>query len=123
MTRQRSRRAFFKTAAKGLGAAAVASGFPSIVPSSVLGAASPSNRINIGAIGVGRISRGHDMPGLWKHERARIMAVCDLDSNRVKDAIGLVNGQYTKATGSRTTGSPGTRTTVTCSPTRMSTAS
>ena len=99
MTRQRSRRAFFKTAAKGLGAAAVASGFPSIVPSSVLGAASPSNRINIGAIGVGRISRGHDMPGLWKHESARIMAVCDLDSNRVKDAIGLVNGQYTKATG------------------------
>ena len=100
MTRQqRSRRAFFKTAAKGLGAAAVASGFPTIVPSSVLGAASPSNRINIGAIGTGRISRGHDMPGLWKHESARIMAVCDLDSNRVKDAIALVNGQYTKMTG------------------------
>src|SRR5262245_23564723 len=100
MTRkQRTRRAFFKTAAKGLGAAAVASGFPSIVPSSVLGAASPSNRINIGAIGVGRISRGHDMPGLWKHGSARIMAVCDLDSNRVKDAIALVNGQYTKMTG------------------------
>jgi predicted dehydrogenase len=100
MTRQqRSRRAFFKTAAKGLGAAAVASSFPSIVPSSVLGAASPGNRINIGAIGVGRISRGHDMPGLWKHESARIMAVCDLDSNRVKDAIALVNGQYTKITG------------------------
>ena len=94
MTRkQSSRRAFFKTAAKGLGAAAVASGFPSIVPSSVLGAASPGNRINIGAIGVGRISRGHDLPGLWKHESARIMAVCDLDSNRVKDAIAL-NGQY-----------------------------
>ena len=27
------------------------------------------------------------------------MAVCDLDSNRVKDAIALVNGQYTKMTG------------------------
>jgi predicted dehydrogenase len=100
MTRQqRSRRAFFKTAAKGLGAAAVASGFPSIVPSSVLGAASPGNRINIGAIGTGRISRAHDLPGLLKHESARIMAVCDLDSNRVKDGIALVNGQYTKMTG------------------------
>ena len=43
----------------------------------------PSNRINIGAIGTGRISRGHDLPGLWKHDSARIMAVCDLDSQRV----------------------------------------
>jgi hypothetical protein len=96
---RRSRRAFFKTAAKGLGAAAVASGFPSIVPSSVLGATSPGNRINVGAIGMGRISRAHDLPGIWKHESARIMAVCDLDSNRVKDAIALVNGQYSKTTG------------------------
>ena len=46
------------------------SGFPSIVPSSVLGAGAPSNRINIGAIGTGRISRGHDLPGLWKHPSA-----------------------------------------------------
>src|SRR5688500_8873204 len=96
---QRSRRSFIKTSAKGLGAAAVASGFPSIVPSSVLGAASPGNRINIGAIGCGRISRGHDLPGLWKHESARIMAVCDLDSKRVQEAIALVNGQYSKMTG------------------------
>ena len=44
--------------ASGLAASTVAAGFPSIVPSSVLGAASPSNRINVGAIGNGRISRG-----------------------------------------------------------------
>ena len=56
-----------------------AAGFPSIVPASVLGANSPGNRINIGAIGNGRISRGHDLPGLWKHDSARIMAACDLD--------------------------------------------
>ena len=96
---KQSRRTFFKTAAKGLGAAAAASGFPAIVPSSVLGAAAPSNRINIGAIGVGRISRGHDLPGLWKHDSARIMAVCDLDSQRVQDAIALVNDRYAKTTG------------------------
>jgi predicted dehydrogenase len=77
----------------------VASGFPAIVPSSVFGAEAPSNQINIGAIGAGRISRGHDLPGLWKHPAARIMAVCDLDSRRVQDGIRLVNGQYTKTTG------------------------
>jgi hypothetical protein len=36
----------------GLGAAA-ATGFPTIVPSAVLGQFAPSKRINIGAIGVG----------------------------------------------------------------------
>ena len=77
------------------------SGFPSIVPSSVLSAFAPSNRINIGAIGNGRISRGHDLPGLWKYDSARIMAVCDLDSHRVEDARTLVNGYYTKKTGKK----------------------
>ena len=28
----------------------------------------PSNRINVGAIGTGRISRGHDLPGIWQHD-------------------------------------------------------
>src|SRR6187549_361987 len=97
--KRRTRRAFVTNAAKGLGAAVVASGFPAIVPSTVFGAGAPSNRINIGAIGAGRISRGHDLPGLWKHPEARIMAVCDLDSNRVRDTITLINGQYAKTTG------------------------
>ena len=69
------------------------------MPSSVFGAASPSNRINVGAIGTGRISRGHDLPGIWKHDSARIMAVCDLDSKRVDEAKLLLNGQYGKQTG------------------------
>ena len=62
-----SRRTFLITAGSGVAATAVAGGFPSIVPSSVLGAASPSNRITVGAIGTGRISRGHDLPGIWRH--------------------------------------------------------
>jgi predicted dehydrogenase len=94
-----SRRAFMTTAGKGIVASAVAGAFPSIVPASVLGANAPGNRINIGAIGTGRISRGHDLPGLWKHDAARIIAVCDLDSRRVEDARRLVNGYYTKKTG------------------------
>jgi len=90
-----SRRKFLKTT---LGAAAL-TGFPAIVPSSVLGQNSPSNRINVGAIGVGRISRGHDLPGIWQHDIARIMAVCDLDSNRVELGKKLINGHYAETTG------------------------
>jgi predicted dehydrogenase len=97
--RRGSRRDFMTTAGKGIVASSVLAGFPAIVPASVFGAASPGNRINIGAIGTGRISRGHDLPGLWKHEAARIMAVCDLDSRRADDARSLVNGYYSKKTG------------------------
>ena len=54
---------------KGSIAAAAAAGFPTIVPASVFGENAPSKRINVGAIGVGRISRGHDLPGiLGNHE-------------------------------------------------------
>jgi predicted dehydrogenase len=95
-----SRRKALRLAAQGVGATSViAAGFPAIVPASVFGATSPSNRINVGAIGTGRISRGHDMPGIWKYDQARIMAVCDLDSRRMEDAKTLVNGYYAKKTG------------------------
>jgi predicted dehydrogenase len=104
---RQSRREFIATAGTGVGAAAVLGGFPAIVPASVFGAAAPSNRINVGAIGMGRISRGHDMPGVLKHEGARVMAVCDLDSNRVEDAKRLVNDFYTTKTGKPYTGVTG----------------
>jgi predicted dehydrogenase len=90
-----TRRDFLKLSA----GAAAAIGFPTIVPSSVFGETAPSNRINIGAIGVGRISRGHDLPGIWQFDQARIMAVCDLDANRVEQAKTLINGVYAKKTG------------------------
>src|SRR6195952_3493388 len=90
-----SRRQFVKTS---LGVAAAA-GFPTIVPSSVFGQMAPSNRINVGAIGVGRISRGHDLPGIWQFDQARIMAVCDLDAKRVEEGKTLINGYYSKKTG------------------------
>jgi predicted dehydrogenase len=83
-----SRRSIIKTS---LGAAV---GFPAIVPSTVFGQNAPSNRINIGAIGVGRISRGHDLPAIQKVANARVIAVCDLDANRVEQGQALVNGFY-----------------------------
>jgi predicted dehydrogenase len=100
MKRQRmDRRQFLAAAGTGVVASSVVAGFPSIVPASVLGAGAPSNRINVGAIGTGRISRGHDLPGIWQHDMARIMAVCDLDRRRVEDARTLVNDYYAKKTG------------------------
>ena len=83
---------------KGSMGAVVAMGFPAIVPASVFGQTAPSNRINVGAIGVGRISRGHDLPGIWQFDQARIMAVCDLDAKRVDQAKTLINGIYSKKT-------------------------
>jgi len=92
---------------KGSGSVAAALGFPTIVPITVFGQNAPSNRINIGAIGVGRISRGHDLPGIWKYDQARIIAVCDLDASRVEAGKALLNGVYTKKTGADYTGTLG----------------
>ncbi len=94
-----TRRRFMAGVGKGMAGSLVAAGFPAIVPASVFGANAPSNRINVGAIGTGRISRGHDMPGVWKHEAAQIVAVCDLDTRRLAEAKTLVDDFYSKKTG------------------------
>jgi len=99
-TRDRhTRRTFLSSAGKALAATSFVAGFPAIVPASVVGSAAPSNRINVGAIGVGRISRGHDLPGIWKFDTARIVAVCDLDARRMEDGKKLVNDHYAAKTG------------------------
>jgi len=90
-----SRRKFIQQAT----GAVAAIGFPTIVPSSIFGQYAPSKRINVGAIGAGRISRTHDMPGIWQFDKARIIAVCDLDAHRVEEGKQLVNGVYAKKTG------------------------
>lgn len=100
LTSSLSRRSFLATAGKG----AVASTLPvvaapTIVSASVLGPNSPSNRINVAAIGVGRISRTHDMPETLAFDSARIMAVCDLDRRRLEDGKRFVNEFYATQTG------------------------
>src|SRR6266540_4059908 len=95
-----SRRGFIKGAVHGYLSSSILVGrFPTIVPASVLGKKAPGNRINVGAIGTGRISRGHDLPGIWKYDDAQIVAVCDLDSRRAEDARKLVNDHYASKTG------------------------
>ena len=74
---------------------------PTIVPSSVFGKNAPSNIINIGQIGCGRIARTHDMSELMRYyDRARYIAVCDLDKNRLADGKKLVESTYNRRTGS-----------------------
>jgi predicted dehydrogenase len=91
-----TRRTFIK---KSMGAGIGFVTVPTIVPASVFGSNAPSNRINIGAIGTGRISRDHDMPGVWKYDDVRIIAAADLDAHRVAEAKQLVEGYYTKKLG------------------------
>lgn len=74
-------------------------GFPTIVPSSVFGKNAPSNKINIGQIGCGRIARDHDIPGVWQHDIARIVAVSDVDSKRMEDGKSYIESYYAKKMG------------------------
>lgn len=81
-----------------LGTAAMI-GIPSVVPANVLGKNAPSNKINIGQIGCGRIARTHDLIDTMAFDVANVMAVCDLDSNRLKDGKDLVDQFYQKKNG------------------------
>lgn len=93
-----SRRDFIKTGLSGLALTLAA---PTVVPSSVFGKNSPSNRINIGQIGFGRIARGHDLPLTMKHDDVQLMAVCDVDRNRMKDGKAFIENWYKENKGQR----------------------
>jgi predicted dehydrogenase len=86
-----SRRQFLKSSViVGAGAAFAA---PIMIPSSVFGADSPSNRITVGCIGVGRMGLG-DMREVLGLRQAQIIAVCDVDSKRAKHAQERVEKHY-----------------------------
>jgi predicted dehydrogenase len=91
-----SRRDFLKTSAVVAGTTIVV---PTIVPSCVMGKNAPSNFINIGAIGLGRISRSHDMPETLKYEFTQLVALCDVDRKRLKEGKEWVQKYYTEKRG------------------------
>ncbi len=94
-----SRRRFAKICLAGAGAVM---SFPTIIPSSVLGKDAPSGKIHIAQIGCGRIANEMDIPGILKHDIARIVAVCDLDSRRLGLARDRIEKFYAdKATGKK----------------------
>ena len=92
MRKNINRRSFIKKTST----TALLATLPTIVPSSVFGKNAPSNRIQVGQIGCGRIARGHDMPGTMQFETAQMIAVCDVDQNRLKDGKKLVDRYYQK---------------------------
>ena len=88
------RRDFLKTVAGG-----VVAGFPAIVPSSALGRdgyVAPSEKIVMGAIGVGRQGSG-DLRGFLSQEDVRVAAICDVQQatrERMAANVNTRNGDY-----------------------------
>ena len=74
--RNLTRRKFLKGAACGVAAVYCA---PAIVPSSVFGALAPSNRINVGMIGMGNQSQA-DLPAFLTQPDTQVLAVCDVNT-------------------------------------------
>lgn len=99
-----SRRTFIAGAASAIAA-------PTIIPSSVLGADAPSNKINMGFVGMGNRGRGV-MTALMNHKQAHGVAVCDLENSYkapnggshqgVEAGLGLLNGANKKKGGAET---------------------
>jgi len=81
---------------RAVGTALGAFSFPYIVPSSVLGqagGAAPSNRITMGCIGVGW-QGGSNLGSLLREKDCRVITICDVDKNHLRDAANRVNGRY-----------------------------
>lgn len=86
------RRTFIKNSALGTTATLVV---PQIIPARVLGKNAPSNMIQIGQIGFGRIARGHDLPETIKHtDMARVVAVSDVDRKRMNEGKQWIQDFY-----------------------------
>lgn len=85
-----NRRKFLKGIGAGAGALAAV---PYFVPSSVFGARAPSNRIVMGAIGVGGQGSG-DMRSMMGSSNVRMVAVCDVDKSHRDRAKRSVDGKY-----------------------------
>ncbi|MGZ4963551.1 MAG: Gfo/Idh/MocA family oxidoreductase, partial [Limisphaerales bacterium] len=106
MNTQFSRRKFLRTS-MALGAALAA---PTIIPASALGrngTKAPSERINMGFIGLGGQGSGHLLGGAWTYmpggyssdPRVQVLAVCDVDTNRREKAHKRCNESYAKRLG------------------------
>lgn len=92
-----SRRRFVGAAAASAAAAAVGGGVPLVVSPAALGRvagrAAASNRITLGFIGVGYMTRGH-LDAFLKSADTQVLAVCDVDTTRREHAKGMVESAY-----------------------------
>ena len=86
-----SRRSFLQTVAGGgLGLAI----FPGLLPARLLGADAPSKKIQVAQIGCGRMGRS-DLGNVLNEPLARVVAVCDLDSQRLAAGKKMAEDYYT----------------------------
>ncbi|MHC4627005.1 MAG: Gfo/Idh/MocA family protein, partial [Planctomycetota bacterium] len=85
-----SRRSFLRRTVAAAGAAVT---LPTIVPASVFGARAPSNRIVMGAIGVGSQGTG-DMRGFLERPQVQMVAICDVDKGHLDSAKKIVDQKY-----------------------------
>jgi hypothetical protein len=83
MTKNRNEKITRRQVLKTIGAAGIFCSFPSIVPASVFGKNAPSNRINIGMIGIGRQTDYSNLPAFLNSDETRVVAVCDVDTWRL----------------------------------------
>ncbi len=66
---------------------------PLVVPARLLGAAAPSNRLNVGVIGVG--AQGHgDMRNFLSQDDARVTAICDVNQRNLERARKTIAEAY-----------------------------
>ncbi|HZN66898.1 MAG TPA: Gfo/Idh/MocA family oxidoreductase [Tepidisphaeraceae bacterium] len=89
-----TRRDLFKASAGA--ATVVAIGAPTIIPSSALGnqqKAPPSERLNLGFIGVGKMNSSH-LGTMIGHKEAQVMAICDVDKTRREHFKNVVEKKY-----------------------------
>jgi predicted dehydrogenase len=87
-----SRRQFIKQAAAIIGGF----GFPALVPGKVLGkggSIAPSNRVTVGCIGIGWQGVGN-LKAFLKDPNVQVVAVCDIDSDHLKEGKDLVDQKY-----------------------------
>lgn len=99
-----SRRDFMATSIKGALGATLLDSFPTIVPARVLGKQSPSNLINVGIIGIGRMGAFSETNGVLKYRQAKAIATCDVDSKRLSDSKRGLDNHYSLKDGKTYTG-------------------
>lgn len=88
------RRSFLR---RGAGAAAAFTAAPLIVPASILGKdgeTAPSERITVGCIGVGGHGTNRNLAMYLRQKDARVLAVCDVDSNHLERAKNRTDEAY-----------------------------
>jgi hypothetical protein len=68
--------------------------FPALIPARVRGAGAPSRQITIGFIGAGSHAIGWNLPKYLKLPDVRVLAVCDVDRERMEFAKTKVDEHY-----------------------------